>query len=82
MNWNTIEGTWKQLKGRMRMQWGKLTHHPSEVTAGKRVVSAGRAQRAFGVSSDAAERKTRGLDVSRKGYRQCAPSNAKRPESS
>ena len=70
MNWHSVEGTWKQFKGRIRMQWGKLTRHPGEVIAGKRVVMAGKAQRAFGISSDAADRKTRSLDVARKGYRQ------------
>lgn len=70
MNRNTVEGTWKQFKGRIRMQWGKLTRRQSEVIAGKRVVSAGQAQRAFGVSSQAEARKTRSFDVARKGNRQ------------
>ena len=25
MNWDEIEGNWKQFKGKVRSQWGKLT---------------------------------------------------------
>ena len=25
MNWDRIEGNWKQLKGKAKEQWGKLT---------------------------------------------------------
>jgi len=25
MDWNRVEGNWKQVKGRIKEQWGKLT---------------------------------------------------------
>ena len=25
MNWDRIEGNWKQMSGKVRQQWGKLT---------------------------------------------------------
>jgi len=25
MDWNRVEGNWKQLKGKVKEQWGKLT---------------------------------------------------------
>jgi len=25
MDWNRVEGNWKQLKGKIKEQWGKLT---------------------------------------------------------
>ena len=25
MNWDTVAGNWKQFKGKVQMQWGKLT---------------------------------------------------------
>ena len=25
MNWDTVEGNWKQIKGKVKEQWGKLT---------------------------------------------------------
>ena len=34
MNWNRIEGNWKQFKGKAQAQWGKLTDdHLDVVTA-------------------------------------------------
>lgn len=70
MNWNIVEGYWKELKGRTRMQWGELTRHSSDVTAGKRGVQAGKAQRAFGLTRDLAELQIKRFDASGKSYRQ------------
>jgi uncharacterized protein YjbJ (UPF0337 family) len=25
MEWNRVEGNWKQMKGKVKEQWGKLT---------------------------------------------------------
>jgi uncharacterized protein YjbJ (UPF0337 family) len=36
MNWDEIEGNWKQLKGKVRSQWGKLTDDDVEIVNGKR----------------------------------------------
>ena len=36
MNWDRIEGNWKQLKGRVTEQWGKLTDDDFDVVAGHR----------------------------------------------
>lgn len=36
MNWDEIEGNWKQLKGKARSQWGKLTDDDLELISGKR----------------------------------------------
>ena len=36
MNWDRIEGNWKQFKGNVREQWGKLTDDQLDVIAGKR----------------------------------------------
>lgn len=55
MNWNIVAGNWKQLKGRMRTQWGILTHHRIDVIAGRRIVLAGKAQKAFGLDENAAD---------------------------
>ena len=37
MNWDRIEGNWKQLKGRVQQQWGKLTDDDFDAINGKRV---------------------------------------------
>lgn len=52
------------------MQWGELTRHPSDVMAGKRSVQAGKAQRAFGLTSDLAELQIKRVDASGKSHRQ------------
>ena len=36
MNWDTIEGNWKQFKGKAQVQWGKLTDDDLDVIDGKR----------------------------------------------
>lgn len=56
MNWDRIEGNWKQFKGKAREQWGKLTDDDLDVAAGKREQLAGRIQERYGVGKDEAER--------------------------
>ena len=36
MNWDRIEGNWKQAKGKVKEQWGKLTDDDFDIVAGKR----------------------------------------------
>jgi uncharacterized protein YjbJ (UPF0337 family) len=56
MNWDRIEGNWKQFKGQVRQQWGKLTDDDMEFVEGKRTELAGRIQQRYGVARDQAER--------------------------
>lgn len=56
MDWNRIEGNWKQLKGKVREKWGKLTDDNIDIVAGKREQLAGKIQEAYGVAKDDAER--------------------------
>ena len=56
MNWNRIEGNWKQLKGVVKEQWGKLTDDQLDVIAGKRDQLAGKIQETYGVSKDEVEK--------------------------
>jgi uncharacterized protein YjbJ (UPF0337 family) len=56
MNWDRIEGNWKQLKGKAKVQWGKLTDDQLEVIAGKRDQLVGRVQEHYGLDKDAAEK--------------------------
>jgi uncharacterized protein YjbJ (UPF0337 family) len=55
MNWDRIEGNWKQFKGYAKEQWGQLTDDQLDVIAGKRESLAGRIQETYGVSKDVAE---------------------------
>ena len=56
MNWDRIEGNWKQFSGKVQQQWGKLTNDDLDVIGGRREELSGRIQKAYGVSKDEADR--------------------------
>lgn len=56
MNWDIIEGNWKQAKGKVQQQWGKLTDDDFDQVNGKRNELAGKIQERYGVTKDEAER--------------------------
>ena len=56
MNQDTLEGQWKQLKGKMREKWGKLTDDDWDRVAGKKDQLIGRLQERYGYSREDAER--------------------------
>jgi uncharacterized protein YjbJ (UPF0337 family) len=56
VNWDRIEGNWKQLKGKAKVQWGKLTDDQLDVVAGKRDQLVGRVQEQYGIGKDEAEK--------------------------
>jgi uncharacterized protein YjbJ (UPF0337 family) len=66
MNWDTIKGQWKQLSGKIKEKWGKLTDDDLKVIAGKRDQLLGKLQQHYGYGKDQAERElddfSRGLD--------------------
>lgn len=70
MNWDIVEGNWKQFKGKAKEQWGKLTDDDLDVIAGKRDQLAGRVQEAYGVSKDEPEKQIRDWEDRNKDLRQ------------
>jgi uncharacterized protein YjbJ (UPF0337 family) len=56
MNWDTIEGNWKQFKGKAKEQWGKLTDNQLDVVAGKRDRLLGSIQETYGINKDQSEK--------------------------
>ncbi|HWP59436.1 MAG TPA: CsbD family protein [Candidatus Acidoferrales bacterium] len=56
MNWDRVSGQWKQLKGKAREKWGRLTNDELDVIAGKREQLIGKVQEKYGVAKDEAER--------------------------
>ncbi|MEY2896030.1 MAG: hypothetical protein RL669_299 [Pseudomonadota bacterium] len=56
MNWDRIEGNWKQLTGRAKAQWGKLTDDDLDVVAGRREQLSGKIQERYGIAKDEAEK--------------------------
>ena len=56
MNWDRIEGNWKQVKGTVKQQWGKLTDDDLQVVEGRRTELVGKIQERYGIAKDEAER--------------------------
>jgi len=56
MNWDRIEGNWKQFKGSVKSQWGKLTDDHIDVIAGNRDQLVGKVQEAYGITKDETEK--------------------------
>jgi len=56
MNWDKIEGNWKQMSGKAREKWGKLTDSDFETAAGKKDQLVGRIQERYGIAKDEANR--------------------------
>jgi len=56
MNLDRIKGNWKQVTGKVKSQWGKLTDDDLYVVAGHRDQLAGKIQERYGMAKDEAER--------------------------
>jgi uncharacterized protein YjbJ (UPF0337 family) len=52
MNWDRIQGNWKQVVGKAKAQWGKLTDDDLDVVAGRREELAGKIQERYGIAKD------------------------------
>ncbi|HET9887430.1 MAG TPA: CsbD family protein [bacterium] len=59
MNWDRIEGNWKQWKGRVKEQWGKMSDDDLDRIAGKRDQLVGKVQEVYGIARDEADRQIR-----------------------
>ena len=56
MNWDQIQGNWKQAVGKVKEQWGQLTDDDIDVVAGRRDQLAGKIQERYGVALHDAEK--------------------------
>ena len=56
MDWNRVEGNWKQVKGKFKEQWGNLTDDDLTAIGGKRDQLEGKIQERYGVEKDLAKR--------------------------
>lgn len=56
MSWDKIEGQWKQVTGKIKEKWGKLTDQDLTVIDGKREQLVGKIQEKYGIAKDEAER--------------------------
>jgi uncharacterized protein YjbJ (UPF0337 family) len=69
MNWDIVEGNWKQFKGKVKAQWGNLTDDQLDVIAGKRTELAGKVQESYGITKDEAEEQIKRFEAHHKDYR-------------
>jgi len=63
MNWDIVAGNWKQFRGKVKAQWGKLTDDHLDVIAGKRVELAGKIQGAYGLTKDEVEQQIKDFEA-------------------
>lgn len=56
MNWDIIEGKWKQLKGATKVKWGALTDDELDQIDGNKDKLAGKLQEKYGWTKDEADR--------------------------
>jgi uncharacterized protein YjbJ (UPF0337 family) len=52
MDWNRVEGNWKQFKGKVKEKWGQLTDDDLDVVAGNRDQLEGKIQERYGMAKD------------------------------
>jgi uncharacterized protein YjbJ (UPF0337 family) len=56
MNWDQLEGKWKQFTGSARERWGKLTDDDLDAIKGRREILVGRLQERYGMAREEADR--------------------------
>jgi uncharacterized protein YjbJ (UPF0337 family) len=56
MDWNRVEGNWKQMKGKVKEKWGRLTDDDLDVIGGKRDQLEGKIQERYGQARDQVRR--------------------------
>jgi uncharacterized protein YjbJ (UPF0337 family) len=56
MNWDQIEGNWKEFKGTAQAQWGKLTDDELDRVDGRRTELIGLLQQKYGQTREQVER--------------------------
>jgi uncharacterized protein YjbJ (UPF0337 family) len=50
MNWDQIEGQWKELKGNARQRWARLTDDDVDEVRGRREALEGKIQKLYGTN--------------------------------
>ena len=52
MDWNRIEGNWRQFSGSVQEKWGRLTDDDLSIINGRRDQLEGKIQERYGVAKD------------------------------
>lgn len=69
MNWDIIEGNWKQFAGKAQAQWGKLTNDHTDQIEGNRVKLSGKIQELYGIGKDEAEKQIKSFEEKNKDFK-------------
>ena len=69
MNDDRVEGNWKQFKGKVKEQWGRLTDDDLDVISGKRDQLSGKIQERHGIAKDEADRQIRDFETRNPDHR-------------
>jgi uncharacterized protein YjbJ (UPF0337 family) len=56
MNWDQIEGKWKQHMGKAKERWGKLTDDDLRATEGRKEQLIGLIQERYGIAKEVAQK--------------------------
>jgi uncharacterized protein YjbJ (UPF0337 family) len=56
MNWDQLEGKWKQYSGKAKEKWGKLTDDDLTAIRGRRDQLIGKIQERYGIAKQEAEK--------------------------
>ena len=64
MNEDRIKGQWKQLQGKLKARWGKLTDDDLKVAEGSSEYLAGKLQERYGIARDEAMKQLKEFDES------------------
>ncbi len=57
MNTDQLKGDWKQLAGKVKAKWGKLTDDDLKMIEGKREELSGRIQERYGCAKETRQKK-------------------------
>lgn len=52
MNWDQVEGNWKQFSGKVKEQWNELTDDELDAVAGRREQLEGKIQARYGKTKE------------------------------
>ena len=56
IDWNRVQGSWKQLEGKVKAKWGKLTADDLTAINGRREELEGKIQQRYGIAKDQARK--------------------------
>lgn len=56
MNWDQVQGNWRQITGKVQQKWAKLTNDDLSYIQGRKEELAGKLQAHYGYNKEQAER--------------------------